>query len=452
MRTLIAALLVALIQRTPLCAQRTAIDSPFAAVDAQRTGWEKSDSVITKQNVKDFQLLTKMVLDPNVKGGESFSPPVVLGRLISYKGFKELAFLQNANGSFWAIDVDTNRLFWQKHLEKSPDSAACSFAVPAQPALMPTPSFGRPAPGTPAAPPPPKTILSQPIYGGSRPLFAISGDGKLHLLNTSTGDDAVPAIQFLPPGAKASNLTEIGDIVYTTTNGNCGGAPNAVWAIDFRSEAHPTYTFNTGGPIRGVTFAPDGTVFAQTPDSLTALTPDLKPTEAFRAPLAHATPVVFTWQNRELIAVAGEDRIYLLDPKSLKTPLSEIKTTGVNNTGLSSWQDPTGVRYVVAPNQKITAYRITDVNGVPTLVQAWQTRDLKALQAPVITSGIVFALSSGTHATLQAFDGATGAELYTTADQVTAHANFTGMTLANGRIFFTTTDGTLYAFGVPLER
>jgi outer membrane protein assembly factor BamB len=53
---------------------------------------------------------------------------------------------------------------------------------------------------------------------------------------------------------------------------------------------------------------------------------------------------------------------------------------------------------------------------------------------------------------MYALDAATGKEMYSTGNQVTAPANLTGMTIANGRVFFTTTDGTLYGFGVHLER
>jgi hypothetical protein len=49
-------------------------------------------------------------------------------------------------------------------------------------------------------------------------------------------------------------------------------------------------------------------------------------------------------------------------------------------------------------------------------------------------------------------DGATGKEIYSTGNQVTAPGNLTGVTVANGRVFFTTTDNTLYGFGVYLER
>jgi len=88
------------------------------------------------------------------------------------------------------------------------------------------------------------------------------------------------------------------------------------------------------------------------------------------------------------------------------------------------------------------------------LTPAWMSRDMVAPEPPVTTGGIVFALSTGgtSNAVLYALDAATGKELYSTGTQVTAPGNLTGMTLANGRVFFTTTDNTLWGFGIYLER
>src|ERR1035438_7399723 len=97
------------------------------------------------------------------------------------------------------------------------------------------------------------------------------------------------------------------------------------------------------------------------------------------------------------------------------------------------------------------------------LTPAWVSRDIHSPEQPVITSGVVFALSAGDYgkderpkspapAVLYALDGATGKEMYSTGNQVTAPGNLTGVTVANGRVFFTTTDNTLYGFGVYLER
>src|SRR5436309_3452781 len=75
------------------------------AGDAQRTGWEKSDSSFTRDSVKDFQLLWKMKLENQPRGPRSLSPPVIIGRLISYRGFKELAFLGGSSDNLYVINA-----------------------------------------------------------------------------------------------------------------------------------------------------------------------------------------------------------------------------------------------------------------------------------------------------------------------------------------------------------
>src|SRR5256885_646004 len=82
--------------------------------------------------------------------------------------------------------------------------------------------------------------------------------------------------------------------------------------------------------------------------------------------------------------------------------------------------------------------------------------------------GVVFALSSGeyvrqanenqgglfgpeeraklsTHAILYALDAATGKELYSSGDAITSFTHFAGMAVANGRVYFSTFDNTLYS-------
>ena len=92
-----------------------------------------------------------------------------------------------------------------------------------------------------------------------------------------------------------------------------------------------------------------------------------------------------------------------------------------------------------APNGSVIAFKLDEQNGAPVLVPAWISRDLKSPVPPVITSGVVFALSTAGRAILYGLDAATGKELYSTANQVTAPGALTGMTVANGRVFFTTT-------------
>ena len=118
-----------------------------------------------------------------------------------------------------------------------------------------------------------------------------------------------------------------------------------------------------------------------------------------------------------------------------------------------------------APNGSIVAFKVEEQNGKPALTPVWVSRDMNSPEPPVLTSGMVFALSTGgytaqsgtlrprssSHATLYALDGETGKEMYSTGNQVTAPGSLTGLTIVNGRVYFTTTDSTLYAFGIFLE-
>jgi outer membrane protein assembly factor BamB len=460
-------------------AQGRPIDWPSYGGDAQRTGWEKSDSRITKENIKEFQLVLKKKLGEQ-KGPHSLTPPVVIGNLISYRGFKELALIAGSSGDVWALDADLERLFWRKHLDSSSGGQSCSGDVAAIPALTPPMNFGarrpRPAPAAvrPAASP---GRVGGTGFGVTRSVFALAGDGTLHQLNSADGSDQFPPLPFLPPNSKASSLTLQDGILYTTTHSGCGGAPNAVWAIDLNdAEPKPVSFVSKGGAaggIGGFALGSDGTVYVQTEDSLLALTPkDLTLKQSFTAPgSSSVTPVVFTWKDKEMVVSAGKDgRLYLLDAQSPggadhKTPVYRTAPIANGNPGiwggLSSWEDGDGTRWVLAPvwgrvtatNGAIVAFKLEENNGKPVLTPAWVSRDMSSPEPPVITSGVVFALSAGApHATLYALDGATGKEMYSTGNQVTAPGNLTGVTVANGRVYFTTTDSTVYAFGIYLER
>ena len=493
MRRLIVLATVTLICTGIANAQGQAIDWPSYGGDAQRTGWEKSDSRITKDNIKNFQLVLKRKLDNGGTGSFGLSPPVMIGRLISYRGFKELAFVAGSSGKVWSIDADMDRVFWQRQLDSAPTSSTCSDRAIAIPALTPPLNFarrrtGRPPVGTAGAAP---ARAGESVFAGRHPLFVLAHDGKLHQLNTSDGSDQFPALNFLPAGAKASSLTVHDGVVYTTTITDCGGAPNAIWALDLNDAAPKPVSFvpkgATIGGLSGFAIGADGTVFVQTAagqsGTLLALSPkDLKLKQSFVTQgNGSVTPVVFTWKDREMVVSAGKNgRLYLLDAQALggddhKTALFEtapVSSAGVWG-GLSSWEDAEGTRFILAPvwgaasselkafltngpapTGSVVAFKVEEHDGKPVLTPAWVSRDMQSPEPPVITSGVAFALSAGTstHATLYALDASTGKEIYSTGAQVTAPANLTGVTVANGRVYFTTTDNTLYAFGIYLER
>jgi outer membrane protein assembly factor BamB len=170
--------------------------------------------------------------------------------------------------------------------------------------------------------------------------------------------------------------------------------------------------------------------------------------------MAAVSPVVFAYSGRDLVVTAGKDgRINLLDSADLVKPLYRSAALGAVSGGLSSWLGMDGTRWVLVPvNGSVTAFKVEEQDGKTVLTRAWASRDLNSLQAPVIAGGVVFALATaGNRATLYALDGTTGKELYSSRNLVTAPASPTGMTVANGRVYFATTDGTLYAFGIYME-
>ena len=95
-------------------------------------------------------------------------------------------------------------------------------------------------------------------------VYAVSSDGVLHVLGLPSGKDMQKPAEFFPANARWTDTIAVNTTLYATTAGTCGGAANAVWAIDLESEGKPVTSWkNSGGPIVGrLAFGTDGTVFA----------------------------------------------------------------------------------------------------------------------------------------------------------------------------------------------
>jgi hypothetical protein len=222
----------------------------------------------------------------------------------------------------------------------------------------------------------------------------------------------------------------------------------------------------------------------------------------------NVTPVIFTYKGRELLVGSGkEGRLFLLDTHSLggsdhRTPLfrselvsnEEVDFAGAGTWGsLATWEDAQGARWVLAPvwgprhsafkfpiNNgdanvgSIVAFKVEDRDGKPVLNPVWISRNLVTPAPPAVVNGIVFALSTGewvrqandrqgglyqadvraqksAPAVLYALDGNNGGELWSSGSQVSSFTHSAALSIANGRVYFTTYDNTLYCFGIPME-
>jgi outer membrane protein assembly factor BamB len=65
-----------------------------------------------------------------------------------------------------------------------------------------------------------------------------------------------------------------------------------------------------------------------------------------------------------------------------------------------------------------------------------------------VSNGGARRIPASRRAMLYALDALTGRELWNSGDQIPTWNHYSGLTVANGRAFITTFDGTIYAFGV----
>lgn len=220
------------------------------------------------------------------------------------------------------------------------------------------------------------------------------------------------------------------------------------------------------------------------------------------------SPVVFSFQHKEYIVGAGkEGRLFLLDTSSLggethRKPLfrSDLLTNEDVDFAahgfwgaFATWEDARHTRWVLAPawgpphsaappfpvrngdtpHGSLMAFRVETKDGSAVLTPAWNSRDLNVPEPPVVANGIVFVLSSGEDvgqadaagnglgtaqrvrasgkAVLYALDAQTGKELFSSGTTITSFTHFGGLAVSNGRIFLTTYDGKVYAFGLKNE-
>jgi hypothetical protein len=214
-----------------------------------------------------------------------------------------------------------------------------------------------------------------------------------------------------------------------------------------------------------------------------------------------ASPVWFAWKNYNLLASgAKEGVLYLLDADSLgskdhQTPLFSAGKLGndANSStsygiwgGLSTWRDEQGDTWVYVPiygptsrfapkfpltngptsDGSVMAFKVASDSriGKPVLEPVWISSNLKVPDPVVIANGVVFTLATGENvnqrgqmegrlrgtqpAVLYALDAHTGKELYNSGKSITSWVHFSGLAIAEGRIFSVDYESQVYCFGL----
>jgi outer membrane protein assembly factor BamB len=490
--------------------------------DNERTGWNKSEKALSKDTVKNVKLQWKLSTDNQVRALHALMPVLVVGQLATPAGTKQVGYVTGISDNLYAFDVATGKIIWQRHWDYPAPAGRGGANAPTDPARL---GFLQPG-GSSDTP-----VIGPPDAQGRRPLYFVTGDGMLHIVNAATGEDLEPPYMFHT--GKGWSLNLVGNVLWMA-NTYAGASISAVRLDDPR---HKVMSFSSGSGgawgRRGAAFDSKGVAWMTTGDGVYDPTSDppryansvigvhivgdeLKLKDYYtptnwdwlrkRDLDPNNTPVIFNYKGRELMAASGKEcRMYLLDPASpggadhqtplYKTPLfcnEEVDFQDAGSWGaLSTWEDASGTRWILAPfwgpqhsafkfpitNTPVTkdggvaAFKLEEKDGKLQLTAAWVSRDMKRGEPVVVANGIVWGYGSGeetkqswpdiglqfdssiraakgTYATIYALDAQTGKELWSSGTQMHQWNHFSGITVANGRVYLGTYDGTLYCFGL----
>jgi outer membrane protein assembly factor BamB len=497
--------------------------------DNQRTGWQRNETLLNRNNVKNLKVLWKIKTGNQVRALHSLMPVLVIGRLSTADGPRQVGIVNGISDNLYGFDVEAGKIMWQRHWTYTPPQATGGGPPAAAPVTDPA-HLGFLRPGGSSDTP----VIGPPDAQGRRPVYFVTGDGMLHIVNAADGTDLEPAYMFHTGKGWSLNLV---DNVLWMANTYAG---ITIAAVTLDDPQHKVMTFNaaSGGAWgrRGAAIDASGTAWSTTGDGIYDPTSDpprygnsivgvhivgdeLK-LKSYYAPRnwewlrkrdldPNNTPTIFNFKGRELIAASGKEcRIYLLDPQGAggadnQTPLyktelfcnEEVDFQDAGSWGaLSTWEDNVGTRWILAPfwgpvHSKfkfevthgpvvaggVGGFKLRERNGKYELSPTWVSTDMKRGEPVVIANGLIFGYGSGeetkqswpdiglnfdssiraaksTHATLYVLDAQTGDTLYSSGDQITSFNHFSGVTVANGRVYIGTYDGTLYCFGLESTR
>src|SRR6266850_1480410 len=419
--------------------------------DPQRTAWQRHETSLTKDNVKEMKLLWKIKLDNQPRQMHNLFPPLIAGSVRTPGGEKEIAVVAGVSDNIYAIDVANGTLLWKKKFDSTyqdaPGGRGGGVLCPG--GLTATPVLEKTAPGTYVA-------------------YAVSWDGRLRKLDVATGEELEPPALFMPPNGKPYGLNLVNGVIYTSTAQGCGGNPDNFYSYDLATKKVGNWAPGSGGlwPRTGPSVGKDGTVYAGSGDG------DYLPEQQI--------------YGQAMIGVKQDPQTKALELKDWYAPSNAY---WMFRGALATWEEANGTRWILSPfwgpkhpafkaelehgqvvYGGVAAFKLQDKLGKPVLTPIWISRDMYMADPPVIANGIVFAYGSGesttqrwpepghvagaegriqesTHAVLYALDALTGDELWSSGNQITSWNHFSGLSVANGRVYIGTFDGILYCFG-----
>lgn len=416
--------------------------------DAERSGWNRGETAISRRNAANLELKWKLQVDPGVpvdihSGAAMLTAPLIVENVKTARGNKTLVFTLAASNTLAAIDADSGQMVWhRKFINKTEPPRPANWICT-------------------------NTSTATPVIDRQAGIvYLLSADGVLHGVNLKDGEDRLPPTDFVPPFSRNWSLNLVDGVLYTTVGRGCGAAASQtetvashMVAMDLRdpkrpirrmmtSDGKPSGVWGRGGLAWGPkgiyaqtadgTFEPEAgkwgnTILALDPKTLEVrdyfVPPNLEVLNSKDLDFGSASPLTFSYKNWQIVLAGGKDgMIYLLDAASMggkdhQTPLfaRKLGNDADNYASQGIWGamatalDPKGERWVYipmwgppskeasglkqthgeAPTGSIMALRLAVENGKPVLIPEWMSRDLAVPEPPVVANGVVFAVSTG---------------------------------------------------------
>lgn len=449
-----------------------AADWVSEAGDAQQSSWQRHESILTPLTVKNIRMLWTRRLGEEPGQGAP-ATPTILGHIITHRGIKELVFATGNANTIYAIDADLGTVFWERSLTSGTDNRepppGCKNEPMPAPVITPSPAAQETAVDD--------EDDNDPAQG-NRPVYALTSGGVVHEIHPSTGSDIQgPRVLPSPPSGTLQVVLASG-LLYGAERG-CMESSGKVWALDFKESGKARET-QDATPGATVAVGTGGTVYslldrANSISVSSFASRTLRMKDEYRPPdgdagLSAAPPLVFTWKGREWVAVLSNDgRVLLLHAASLggtthrsaafrSDPLADRDGIRGSLNALASSEDARGTRwiYVASWNPsggQIKAFTLGWISGRPSLISAWNSRNLVRPSRPVVAGGVLYTLASAPdgHTILYALDAASGEELYSSGNTVSATEHSSGVAVANGHVCFGASGNSLFCFGIPFE-
>src|SRR5579862_8101796 len=102
--------LTAILAFAACCAALIGADWPTDGGNPQRTNWQRDETILNKNNVANLKVLWKLKLDNTPRQMHSLFPPLIIGRVNTRNGPRQIALEAGVSDNLYAIDVEEGEI------------------------------------------------------------------------------------------------------------------------------------------------------------------------------------------------------------------------------------------------------------------------------------------------------------------------------------------------------